>query len=99
VTPEIVAPIPAGQSLPELKYPVAFLPPNSNIPMHNPDAKTPENTPPPPPTSIPVETLVDSMKPEKPLIIESSTGGFGMGGQSINQSGGGATVAAPTAPQ
>jgi pilus assembly protein CpaC len=99
VTPEIVAPIPAGQSLPQLKYPVAFLPPNSNIPMNNPDAKTPENTPPPPPTSIPVETLVDSMKPEKPLIIESSTGGFGMSGQAINQGGGGQTVAAPTAPQ
>ncbi len=99
VTPEIVAPIPAGQPLPELKYPVAFLPPNTNIPMNNPDAKTPENTPPPPPTSIPVETLVDSMKPEKPLIIESTSGGFGMSGQSINQGGGGQSVAAPTAPQ
>jgi pilus assembly protein CpaC len=99
VTPEIVAPIPAGETLPQLKYPVAFLPPNSNIPMHNPDAKTPENTPPPAPTSIPVETLVDSMKPEKPLIIEGATGGFGTAGQAINQGGGGQTVAAPTAPQ
>ena len=51
VTPEIVAPIPAGQPLPSLKYPVAFLPPNSNIPMHQPDAKTADNTPPPTPTS------------------------------------------------
>ncbi len=98
VTPEIVAPIAPGEALPQLKYPVAFLPPNTNIPMNNPDAKTPENTPPPAPTSIPVETLVDSMKPEKPLVIESSTGGFGMGGQSMG-GGGGATVAAPTAPQ
>jgi pilus assembly protein CpaC len=99
VTPEIVAPIPAGQPVPELKYPVAFLPPNSNIPMNNPDAKTPENTPPPTPTSVPVETLVNSMKPEKTLIIEGAAGGFGMSGTSINESGGGATVAAPTSPQ
>jgi pilus assembly protein CpaC len=84
VTPELVAPIPAGQAVPQLNYPVAFMPPNSNIPMHTPDAKTPENTPAPAPTSIPVETLLDSMRPEKPLIIESGTGGFGTGGQMIN---------------
>jgi len=48
VTPEIVAPIPAGAALPELKYPQTFLPPNSGIPMHNPDAKTAENSPAPP---------------------------------------------------
>jgi pilus assembly protein CpaC len=99
VTPEIVAPIPAGQALPELKYPVAFLPPNSNIPMNTPDAKTSENTPPPTPTSVPVETLVDSMKPEKALVIEGATGGFGMSGTNINQGGGGTTVAAPTTAQ
>jgi pilus assembly protein CpaC len=99
VTPEIVAPIPAGQALPELKYPVAFLPPNSNIPMNTPDAKGPENTPPPTPTSVPVETLVNSMKPEKPLIIEGATGGFGMSGTNINQGGGGTIVAAPTTAQ
>jgi pilus assembly protein CpaC len=84
VTPEMVAPIPAGQPLPQLKYPATFLPPNSNTPTHNPDAKTAENTLPTAPTSIPIETLMDSMKPEKPLIIESGTGGFGMGGQVIN---------------
>jgi pilus assembly protein CpaC len=98
VTPELVAPIPAGQPVPQLKYPVAFLPPNTNIPMMNPDAKTPDNTLPPAPTSIPVETLVDSMKPEKPLIIENASGGFGTGGAAIN-SGAGASVAAPVAPQ
>ena len=94
VTPEVVAPFAAGQPLPELKYPVQFLPPNSNIPMHNPDEKTPENTMAPAPTSIPVEQMIESMKPEKPLIIESSTGGFGMGGQAINQSGAGASAGA-----
>ncbi len=101
VTPELVAPIPAGQTLPQLKYPVAFLPPNSNIPMHTPDGKTPENTPAPAPTSVPVETLLDSMKPEKPLIIEGSTGGFGTAGAPINSGsttsypGGAGTAAAP----
>jgi pilus assembly protein CpaC len=92
VTPEIVAPIAAGQEVPALKYPVQFLPPNSNIPMHQPDAKTAENTMAPAPTSIPVEKLIESMKPEKPLIIETTTGGFGMAGQAINSSGGASTT-------
>ncbi len=60
VTPELVQPIAAGAPTPELKYPVKFLPPNSNIPMHNPDAKTAENTPAPAPATIPVETLIQS---------------------------------------
>jgi pilus assembly protein CpaC len=77
VTPELVSPIPANAALPELRYPTKFLPPNSNVPMHNPDAKTAENTPAPAPATIPVETLIQSMKPEKPLIVEGATGGFG----------------------
>ncbi|MEI9968330.1 MAG: hypothetical protein WDM87_06785 [Terracidiphilus sp.] len=76
VTPEIVSPFAAGTALPTPHYPVAFLPPNSNIPMHQPDGKTPENTPAPAPTSVPVETLIQSLKPEPPLVIESGTGGF-----------------------
>ena len=86
VTPEIVAPYPVGAALPELKWPDKFMPPNSNIPMHQPDAKTAENTLPPPPPVIPIEKLLDSMKPEKPLIIESGAGGFGTGGGGINTS-------------
>ena len=94
VTPEIVNPLAANAALPDLKYPDAkFIPPNSNIPMHQPDAKTADNTLPPPPPAIPVETLIDSMKPEKPLVIESGTGGFGEGGgATINA---GASSAAP----
>jgi len=85
VTPEIVNPLPANAALPDLNYPdKKFIPPNSNIPMHQPDAKTADNTLPPPPAAIPVETLVDSMKPEKTLIIESGTGGFGTSGGAIN---------------
>jgi hypothetical protein len=67
--------------------------------MHQPDAKTPENTLPPTPASIPVETLVDSMKPEKPLIIESGSGGFGTGGAAINSGGSGGSTAGTAPPQ
>jgi pilus assembly protein CpaC len=96
VTPELVSPISANAALPELKYPVEFLPPNSNNPMHNPDAKTAENTPAPVPATIPVETLIQSMKPEKPLVIESGTGGFGVGS---TMGGGASSSDAPPPPQ
>lgn len=91
VTPEIVSPLPAGAPTPDLKYPEQFIPPNSNIPMHQPDEKTADNTLPPPAPAIPVETLIQSMQPEKPLVIESGTGGFGTGGTSINGAGGPST--------
>lgn len=94
VTPEIVSPIPAGSALPALKYPQAFLPTNSGIPMNNPDAKTPANTQAPAPASIPVETLIQSMKPEAPLVIEGGTS-FGSGGTGISS----APTSAPTTPQ
>jgi len=84
VTPEIVAPIPANAALPELHFPNKFMPPNSNIPMHQPDAKTAENSLPPTPPTIPVESLIKSMQPEKTLVIEGAAGGFGVGGATIN---------------
>jgi pilus assembly protein CpaC len=92
VTPEVVAPIPAGEPLPQLKYPGKFLPPNSGIPMNNPDAKTAANTPAPAPPTIPVEKLLDSLKPERPLVIEGSSGVFGAASTS------GATGGASSAP-
>ncbi len=100
VTPEVVAPFAANATLPALNFTVPFIPPNSNIAVHQPDAKTPENTLPPTSASVPVETLIDSMKPEKPLIIENGAGGFGTGGAAIN-SGAGASVptGAPTPQQ
>ncbi len=79
VTPEIVAPIVAGAPLPALNYPGKFLPPNSGIPMHTPDAKTAANTPAPAPPTMPVEKLIESMRPEVPLSIEGAKGGFGTG--------------------
>lgn len=81
VTPEIVAPIPAGTSLPTPNYPVQFMPPNSKIPMSNPGPDVTGAKPmPPAPPRISIEQMMDSLKPEQPLIIQSGTGGYG-GGQ------------------
>ena len=99
VTPEIVSPYPAGATLPEPKWPDKFMPPNSNFPMQQPDAKTAENTMAPRPPTLPIEKLIESMKPEKPLIIESGAGGFGQGGAMINPGGSGATSAPTGFPQ
>jgi pilus assembly protein CpaC len=94
VTPEIVAPIPAGAPLPELKLPAKFLPPNSGVPMNTPDAKTAANTPKPAPPTMPVEKLIDSMKPETPLAVEGSMGAAGASSTTTSSS----TTSAP-APQ
>jgi len=80
VTPEIVAPIEAGTALPQLKYPTKFLPSNSGIPMNTPDAKTAASTLAPAPATMSVQQLMDAMKPETPLVIESGSIGFGTGG-------------------
>jgi pilus assembly protein CpaC len=95
VTPSIVQPLQAGVAVPELKYPSPFLPPNSGIPMHHPDEKAAGATPTAPPPSIPLETLVESLSNEKPLVIEGTTGGFGGASQS---SSGSTTAPAPAAP-
>jgi pilus assembly protein CpaC len=82
VTPTIVQPIPAGVAPPELKYPTPFLPPNTGIAMHHPDDKPAGTTAAGPPPSIPLETLIDSLSAEKPLVIEGASGTFGTGSQS-----------------
>jgi pilus assembly protein CpaC len=81
VTPEIVAPIAAGAPLPQIKYPESFMPSASGIPMSTPDS-TASATKPPSPTTMPVEKLVESMKPEQPLVIDStmSPGSMSQGG-------------------
>ena len=91
VTPEIVSPVPAGTNIAVPKYPATFMPPNSDTPMHTPDAKTPDNTLPPPPATMPVERLLDSMKPEKPLGGSSGGGGGGYSGGGTGMSASGST--------
>ncbi|QEE27890.1 type II and III secretion system protein [Terriglobus albidus] len=70
ITPEIVNPIPAGAPRPEIKFPDKFLPSLSGTLMENPSA--PAGTIPPPAT-ISVEKLVESMKPGRTLQTESMT--------------------------
>ncbi len=82
VTPSIVQPIQAGVTLPELKYPTPFLPPNTGIAMHNPDEKPAGATAATAPPSIPLEALIDSLNSEKPLVIEGASGSFGTASQS-----------------
>jgi pilus assembly protein CpaC len=85
VTPEIVAPIPAGAPLPELNYPEKFLPPNSKIPMTNPGPEVTGAKPlPPAPPKISIEDLKESMKPEHPLVIPAENGTMGGGGIGVS---------------
>jgi len=96
VTPEIVYPSPAGKDIPVPKYPEKCLPPNSNTVMNTPEAadhaaamgRKPKST------SLPVEQLIQSLQPEAPMVIDSSSGGFGKAGTGSG-GGGGATSAAP----
>ena len=88
VTPEIVPPIPQGAPGPEIKYPKKFLPPASGVPMHNPENAA--ATEPAAPATMPVEKLIESMKPEPPLATD--TGGMSSGG------GGGASTGSTTTP-
>lgn len=92
VTPEIVQPIPAGAPLPKLNYPEPLLPSNSNIPMHTPDEN--HKAAKPAPSTMPVEKLIESMKPETPLVTDNSgsSGGYSSGSTS-------GAAAAGTAPQ
>jgi pilus assembly protein CpaC len=98
VTPEIVAPIPAGQPLPALKYPDKFLPSNSNIPMTTPGASVDGAGTPAPPPTMPVEKLIQSMQPEQPLITDSGYAASSNGAASQSGASSGAS-AAPAAPQ
>jgi pilus assembly protein CpaC len=93
VTPELVAPIPAGAPLPQVNYPVDFLPSNSNHAMSTPGpdlagAKPLADAP----LTMPVEKLIESMQPEQPLVIDTNmtTSGYTTQGGST-----GATAASP----
>jgi pilus assembly protein CpaC len=87
VTPEIVSPVPEGTEIAIPKMAQPFLPPNSDTPMHTPDARAAGESAPAAPT-MPVEQLLDSMKPEAPLQDSggySGSGGGGGGGGSSPQ--------------
>jgi pilus assembly protein CpaC len=97
VTPEIVKPVPAGTPIPQPKFSEPFLPPNSTVPMHSPESAPGIAETAPAPATMPVEKLIESMKPEQPLVIDNgygagsgSTGGGGGGG-----GGGGSAQSAP----
>ena len=75
VTPEIVKPIPAGKPVPELKFPMSFMQPNTGKEMRTPgqDVTGPVPTTPPNKT-IPVEKLIESLQPDKQLTVDTSSG-------------------------
>jgi pilus assembly protein CpaC len=96
VTPEIVAPIPADQPVPQLNYPEHFLAPNSNIPMTTPTTPTTPGasaTAVKPPATMPVEQLIQSMQPEKPLVMD---GGYSSGGSAAGTASTGSTSMSST---
>jgi pilus assembly protein CpaC len=100
VTPEIVRPIPAGKPVPQPNFPLPFLPTNTGTPMQAPGQNVTGPVPVTPPTpAIPVETLLKSMQPEKPLVVRSTAGGGGYmgGGQSALQTTPAPASAAPAA--
>jgi pilus assembly protein CpaC len=61
VTPELVRPIPQGAPLPQLKYTIPFMDPNTPADMTTPGKDTATFVP---PSSIPVETLLKSLQAE-----------------------------------
>lgn len=99
VTPEIVRPVPAGQSIPLPNYPSPFLPANSKTSMATPMQNVTGPVPVTPPTpTVPMETLLKSFE-EKPLVVNSAAGGsgFGGGGQGGGMATGGTGATAPAA--
>ena len=82
VTPEVVSPIPAGAPLPEPNFAEPFLPPNSAIPMHTPQSSPESADAVHAPATLPVEKLMESLQPEKPLVLDDAYGTKGGGGGS-----------------
>ncbi len=74
VTPVLVRPMPAEAPPVDLHYPVPFLELEPGVPAKTPGQDLPASLPlVPPAQSIPVETLLDSLKPEKPLDTSASS--------------------------
>jgi pilus assembly protein CpaC len=74
VTPELVRPIPAGGAVPELKYPLPFLESTNANAVRTPGMATTGPVPvTPPEKSIPVEKLMESLQPKKPLNVNATS--------------------------
>jgi pilus assembly protein CpaC len=79
VTPTLVRPVPAGQSISGLKYPVPFLTPNTGTDMATPGSGPAAAAPGTAALSaVPVETLLKSME-QRPMVVNSTSGAFGAG--------------------
>lgn len=82
VTPQIVTPVPDG-TIPNPKFTDPFLPPNSKTPMQHPE--TGNSTAQAAPTTMPVEQLQQSMKPQASLVDDNT--GYQASGYSANSGG------------
>jgi pilus assembly protein CpaC len=79
VTPELVRPVPAGQTIANPNFPVPFLEPNSAKPMATPGQNVTGPVPVTPPIpSIPLESLINSFA-ETPLVVTSTSGSMSSG--------------------
>jgi pilus assembly protein CpaC len=99
VTPEIVQPVPEG-TIPNPKFPMPYLEPNSNTPMHHPDGTgtgiaTAAPSAQAVPAVMPVEQLIQGLR-GTPSI--SDPGGIN-GSAGSEPSGSSGTGSAPSAPQ
>ena len=74
VTPVIVRPTPAGAPPVDLHYPVPFLPPLPGTTAQVPGQVLPAGPAAPPNQTIPIESLLESLKPEQPMVVKSNTG-------------------------
>jgi len=74
ITPEIVRPLPAGQSVPEVQFPSPFLPTGHPEPLHQPGIDKTGPVPVHPPTdTVPIQQLIPPPKPA-PANQEKSGG-------------------------
>ena len=68
ITPELVQPISAGQPVPDVRFPQPFMEPNSKGAMRTPGMDVTGPAPvSPAPESMPLETLMQSLKPGQSL--------------------------------
>ena len=68
VTPEVVQPVPEAQA-PQVKMPVSFMKPNSDVPMRHPGIDKTGVPPAKPPQTMPLEELILKRKEGQPAPI------------------------------